>query len=129
LPRGGEQAVHDGLRGVGDGKHAAIRLGLERDAACGEPFHRVARGKSLERAEQGAFAARIARGEFARLEAGVGDVAAATAGDADFVEAARGFFEDGHARTGFGGGDGGKESGCAAADHDDNGVVHFFGAT
>ena len=48
----------------------------------------------FERRDQRPFAARIVGGEFASVEAGVGDVAAPAAGDFDLGKKLRGFFED-----------------------------------
>ena len=58
-----------------------------RHAAALEPFDGVARLPAVERPEQFAPAARIALREFTRLEAGVRDIAASTAGDFDLVAA------------------------------------------
>jgi hypothetical protein len=83
--RGGAQkAVNNCLRGIGDGEHAAIALGFEFHAAGFEPGDGVARLENFVRGQQGPPAARIAGGQFARVEAGMGDVAAAPAGNADF---------------------------------------------
>lgn len=59
------------------------------------------------------------------VETGVGDVAASTAGDADFVEGMAAGFEEGDVEVGvvLGGGDGSKEAGGPTAD--DNDVGHW----
>ena len=44
-----EQAIDDGLGGVGDGEHAAVVFGLERDAAFGEPVDGVLGAEGAER--------------------------------------------------------------------------------
>jgi hypothetical protein len=59
------------------------------------------------------------RGEFARIEAGVRDVAPAAAGEAHLVEKARSFFEDGHIRALLRRRDGREKSRRPATDHDD----------
>ena len=54
------------------------------------------------------------------VETGMGEVAASSAGDADFVEGMAAGFEDGDVEVGVvaGGGDGPKKSGGPAADDD-----------
>ncbi len=81
-----QQAIDDGLRGVGAGEHAAVGFGLEGHAAGLEPGDGVTRPEAMERGDESFAAAGIAGAEFAGIEAGVGDVAAAAAGDADLGE-------------------------------------------
>jgi len=52
-----------------------------------------------------------------RLTVGVGEVAAASAGDEDFLADAVGVFEDCDAAAALGGFDGAEEAGGAGADH------------
>ena len=85
-PGGAEQAVRDRRGVVGDREHAAIRLGLRGHAAGGEPGDGVAGLEAVEGAEQFAAAAGVAFHQLRRLEAGMGDVATAAAGDLDLRE-------------------------------------------
>ena len=121
---GVDEAVHDGLGGIGDGEHPAVGFGFKFHAPRLEPGNGVARGEFLERREQCFAAARIADDEFAGLEAGMGDVATAAAGDADFVQHARGFFEQDDPAPLLRRRDGGEESRRAAADHNDLPRIH-----
>ena len=115
---GGEHGVDDGAGGVGDGEHAAVVLGLEDDAVGGAPIDRVTDVPAAEGAAQFAAAARIAQYEFARVLAGVGDVAAAAARDLDLGQRLGALLEHGDARAGLGGVDGGEDArGAAADDH------------
>jgi hypothetical protein len=84
--RGFEQAVDDGLRGIGDGKHATVGFGLELHASRREPVDRVLRLEAMKRSNECAPAARISLRQRARIEARVGDVAATAAGNTDFRE-------------------------------------------
>ena len=79
---GAEEAVNNRLRRIGDWEHAAVAFGFDFDAARFKPGHRVARLENLVRGQQSPAAARIAGAQLARVEAGMGDVAAAPAGDA-----------------------------------------------
>ena len=85
-PGGPEQAVRDRGGVVGDGEHAAVRLGLRGHAAGGEPGDGITGLEAVEGAEQFAAAAGVAFHQLGRLEARVGDVAAAAAGDLDLRE-------------------------------------------
>ena len=57
--------------------------------------------------------------EILRLAMDVGEVAAASAGDEDFLADAVGVFEDSNAAATLGGFEGAEEAGCAAADYQD----------
>ncbi len=121
IPRGVEEAIDDGLRGVGDGEHASVGLGFQIHAAQAEPLDGLAGAEARERADEGASAARVALGKLAGIEAGVGGIAASAARDADLGEHMAGFFEnrDGGPGIGLGGGDGSeKPRRPAAGDHD-----------
>lgn len=73
--RGLGQAVNDGLRGVGGGKHSSIRLGFKFHATRLKPVDRLRWAETCEWADEGATPARIAGGKLARVKAGVGDIA------------------------------------------------------
>jgi hypothetical protein len=77
--------------------------------------------KVFERRQQRPPAARIAGGQFTFIEAGMGDIATAAAGNADFGEELRSAFEHRHLGLGrgLGTGDGSKKTRRAAADHND----------
>src|SRR5437660_1674093 len=66
-------------------------------------------------------AARIVAAQVARLEASVGDVATATAGNSNLGKKMRSFLEqrDAHFRGGFRAGDGGKKASRTTAHNDD----------
>ncbi len=66
----------------------------------------------------------IGREEILRLTMDVGEVAAASAGDEDFLADAVGVFEDGDATAELARFDGAQQAGCAAADDQD---VEFLG--
>ena len=106
------QAIDDGLRGVGLGKHSAVFLGLEGHAPRGEPIH-------------GVFGVKLSKGPFELLapagvvfgqrgggEAGVGDIAPPSAGYLDLGEQLVGFLEQYHLGMGMvlGGREGRKEA-------------------
>jgi len=82
--------------------------------------------KFLKRRQQRLFPAGIPRGKVAWVEAGMGDIAAAAAGNADFGEELRATFEHRHLGVGrgLGAGDGGKKTRRAAADHNDLSRTH-----
>ena len=109
------------MRFVGGGEHASVRLDFEFHAAGFEPADGVLGLETVVGADEFAFAAGITAGEFAGIEAGVGDVATSAAGDADFLEEFGAAFEDGDLGLGrgFRAGDGGEESCGTAADNDD----------
>src|SRR5205085_9836741 len=92
--------VDDGLRCIGDWKHSSIRFHLELDPALLKPRNGVARLKSLQQADQFAFATRIAAREFARLKKRMRDVATAPARDADLLQKLRSLFHDNSYRLG-----------------------------
>ena len=114
-----EQTVNDGLRRIRRGKHPAVTFGLELNPVGGEPRHRIARLKLLERRNQRPLAAGKAGGEFAFVKTGVRDVATAAAGDFDLGKKLRSFFEDDNfsAALRFRARQRGKKSGRAAT-HD-----------
>lgn len=79
----------------------------------------------MEGADEVSLPARVALDEVAWVVAIVGDIAAATAGDADFGEDFGAFFEDeDFFESSLGGGDGSEESGGSSADDDE---IEFFG--
>ncbi len=114
------EGIDDGGGVVGGGEHAAVSFGFEGDAAIVEPADGVAGLEAGEGASEGFAAAGVVLNQFAGVEAAVGDVAAATAGDADFGEDLLGGFEDGDAEVGvgFGDRDRAKEPGSTAANDD-----------
>ena len=91
---GGHQAVDDRRGVIGRREHASVFFGLRGHAASREPLDRVARLKAMERAEQLTAAAGIFLHQLGRLEAGVRDVAAPAARDADLGEEMGGRFEE-----------------------------------
>ncbi len=117
--RGIHQGIHDGLGGIGGREHPAVRLGFQLHAARFKPGHRVASRELRQRPQQRPAAARIARGKFAGLETGMGDIATAAAGNAHLLEKPGGFLQHGHRRAVRRRRDGRKESRRAAPDHDD----------
>jgi hypothetical protein len=92
---GGHQAVDNCCGVIGDREHASIFFGFRGHATPSEPFNRVAGLESVEGPEQLASAARVFLHQFGRLEAGVRDVAASAARDADLGEQVRSGFEEG----------------------------------
>mgnify|MGYP006866087355 CR=1 FL=1 len=72
-------AIYYRLGIIADGKHPAIIFRFQFHAARLKPRHRVARLKSHERNEQRLLATRKFRGQFARIEAGVRDIATTAA--------------------------------------------------
>ena len=80
----GKEALDDGGRRIGDGKHPAVGFCFEFHTAGLKPFDGVARLKSVERAEEFFFTAGIIFNELIGIEARMGDVAAASTGDFDF---------------------------------------------
>ena len=75
----------------------------------------------MERRDEGPLTARVLGGEFARIKAGVGDVAAAPARDAHFRQELRATFVNRYfvGRIGLGAGNSGKKT-CRSAAHDRN---------
>ena len=76
LLRGLGQAVDDGLGGVGGGEHSSIRLGFKFNATRLKPVDRFRWAETCEWSDEGATTAGVAGGQFARIKAGVGDIAA-----------------------------------------------------
>jgi hypothetical protein len=69
---------------------------------------------------QGGFGeVRVGGEEILRLTMDVGEVAAASAGDEDFLADAVGMLENGDAAATLGGFDGTEEAGCAGPDYQD----------
>ena len=99
LVRRVEQAINDGLRRISRGKHPAIVFGFEFHAALLEPRDGVAGLKFFERRDQRAFAARITRCEFTRIETGVRDIAAPAAGNFHLGKKLRSLFENDNFRV------------------------------
>src|ERR1043166_3317023 len=122
--RRSDEAIDDGLRRIADRENAAVAFGLEFHAARFEPRHSIARRETLERANQLALAARKPARKLPRIETGMRHVAAPAAGDADFAEELPAFLQQCHLRTGFGGSDGGEESGRATANNDNPRGTH-----
>ena len=79
-----EKALDDGGRRIGNGKHPAVGFCFEFNAAGLEPFDGVAGLESVERAKEFFFTAGIIFDELIGIEARMGNVAAASAGDFDF---------------------------------------------
>lgn len=88
-----EQTLDDGFGGVCDGKHPAIRFGLQPHPAFGEPSEGIGRLKSGERGNERPLTSRIAGAQCPRLKAGVRDIAASSAGNPHFAEKLGAFFE------------------------------------
>ena len=101
-----QEAVHDGARVVRRGKDPAVILGDQGNPARLEPLHGVARAELPEDPAQRAMSAGIVLRQAPCVEAGVGEVAAAAAGQ-------------GHLGQGVGGGlkkvdlQGGSQFSCA----------------
>ncbi|MFM1942479.1 MAG: hypothetical protein RI897_1461 [Verrucomicrobiota bacterium] len=91
---GEEEGVDDGLGGIGGGEDASVFFGFEGDAMGFEPLDGVLGLEEVEGADEGFTAAGVAIAEGAGVEAGVGDIAAAAAGDTDFGEWGGGFFDE-----------------------------------
>ena len=87
---------------------------------CFEPCDGVGGLEAGECAAQGGATARVVGGKRSWVEARVGDIAAATAGDAHFGEHLGAALENVHihVRRMFSAGDGAEEAGRAAADDD-----------
>ena len=112
----GLEAFDDGLGLVGGRKHATVGLGLERNTAVLKPADGVGRLEAREGSQQGPGAARVAVRERAGFEAGVWDVTAAAARDADLGKRLRSALEQEYPRAGagLGGGDRAEVAGGAA---------------
>jgi hypothetical protein len=96
----GQEAIHDGLRIVGNGKHAAVGLGFEAHAPPLEPLHGGGGVELGERTGQAFFAPRVALYQAAPFVTGVGDVAAAPARNLYFRKQFIALFEDDDAAAG-----------------------------
>ncbi len=118
LAAGVEKAFDDRRRAVGDRKHAAVILGLQGDAARGEPVDGLGGAPAVERAEKLASAAGIALDQFAGIEAGVGDVAPPAAADGHLAQRAATLLEYDHrsVRRGLARGEGAEDPGRSASD-------------
>ena len=92
---GGHQAIDDRRGVIGRWEHASVFFGLRGHAARGKPFNRVAGLEAVESSEELTPAARVFLHQLGWFEAGVGDVASTTTGDADLGEQVRGRFEQG----------------------------------
>ena len=105
--RGLPQALDHGGGAVGLGKHAAIGLRHKGQTVVVKPGDGITGGKAAEGSPQGLTPPGIETHQFARVPAGVGDIAAATAADQDLAQGLRGAFNDQHLPlTRLGGGDG-----------------------
>ena len=127
IARGVHQANNDGFGGIGNRQHATVGLSFEVHPAQAEPFDRFTWAEPGEWTDERAAASRVALGEFAGIEAGVGDIATPTARDADLREDMAGFFQNGHAGAGIdlGGSDGSEKACCTTTDNNDSQrIVH-----
>ncbi len=119
---GSREAIDDGLGGIRGGEHPAVGFGLETGSMALEPCDGVFGPEVVKGTEEGFFASRVVFYEWLGLEAVVGDVAAATSGNFNFLENLASFFEEEDFCTGAGGfccGDCSEVSGSAAADNDE----------
>jgi len=80
------KAVNDGLGRVSGREHAAIGFGLEFDASAFEPVDGVGGIPAVEGADERAVASGVLSGELFGVETVVGDIAATTAGNFDFLK-------------------------------------------
>ena len=83
------EAVDNRARVIRHREHAAILFGLRADPAFGEPGDGVARLEAMERAEELPASARVFLYQLGRLEAAVGHIASAPAGDPHLGEEVR----------------------------------------
>jgi hypothetical protein len=121
---GVHQAVDDGFGGVAEGEHTAIGFGFELDAFAQVPVDGVLGLKPCECASEGFATTGIVLDEDGGFEAGVGDVAAASARDADLGEGGASGFDEGDLGTIAGGFDGPKESCGSTTDDYDLHLMH-----
>lgn len=123
FPGTSQQAINDGLRIVGDGKHAAIGFGLQLYSSVLKPLHSIGWAETVKWAEQCFFTPWVVLHQFPGFEAVVGHVAAPATGYLDFLQDPFSFFQNGdlYIRIGFCSCNGSEEPGCTAADNEDLG--------
>jgi len=73
------ETIDDGLRGVCNGEHASIVLGFEFYPASFKPFDGMSGLEGLKRTQQGCPASRVMVAQLGWIEAGMSDIATASA--------------------------------------------------
>ena len=107
------------MGGVSHGKHPAVRLGLELHAARGKPSDGFLRSETGQRSDEGFSSPGIAEGKLPGIVTGVGDIAAAAAGNPHLRQKVDSFFQENDRGLGvfFRGRDGSKKSGGTSPGH------------
>ena len=90
------QAADHRFRSVLLGEQASVGLLHQRETAFIKPGDRITTGEATERTAQGPAAARIVAGQLARIPAGMGHIAAASATDAHLLQRLRSAFQHQH---------------------------------